>query len=275
MKSHLFALATLLAASPALANEDAAFRLDRFGHGSPAVSDVRANNWSRSLPRRHDRIANRHERQSYRGTSRSVTEVSTFGGAIEADSYYGTSGASVSPSVVVIGGGAAELPGARASVPAGPKIVDIASARLDRRPYGPDGLDVVELGPARIIRIAPDYRGLAGSDRGPQAELSETPYAALSAQERAVTVYPDPDERPALAPDPDARAPEPRIEAPGPVAEEPSPVVPAPRPEALSFLEPWTPDWLRDCVARYPTFDASLGTYLDEAGKRRFCTGER
>ena len=39
-------------------------------------------------------------------------------------------------------------------------------------------------------------------------------------------------------------------------------------------FEPWTADWLRDCVARYSTFDATLGTYTDEAGRRRFCTGE-
>ncbi|KQT45114.1 hypothetical protein ASG43_12470 [Aureimonas sp. Leaf454] len=40
----------------------------------------------------------------------------------------------------------------------GPKIIDIETERLDRRPIGPSGLDVVDTGGARIIRIAPGYR---------------------------------------------------------------------------------------------------------------------
>lgn len=46
----------------------------------------------------------------------------------------------------------------------GPKIIDVATARLDRRPVGPSGIEVLDAGGARIIRIAPNY-GRAGSSK--------------------------------------------------------------------------------------------------------------
>ena len=40
----------------------------------------------------------------------------------------------------------------------GPKIIDVATERLDRRPVGPSGIEVTYAGAAKIIRIAPGYR---------------------------------------------------------------------------------------------------------------------
>ncbi|RFC62526.1 hypothetical protein DYI37_14815 [Fulvimarina endophytica] len=40
----------------------------------------------------------------------------------------------------------------------GPKVIDVESERLDRRPYPPSGLDVIVTGGgSKIIRISPDY----------------------------------------------------------------------------------------------------------------------
>lgn len=44
------------------------------------------------------------------------------------------------------------------SYPSDTKFIDIESERLDRRPVGPDGIEVTYTGGAKIIRIAPDYR---------------------------------------------------------------------------------------------------------------------
>ncbi|WP_062112046.1 BA14K family protein [Aureimonas sp. AU40] len=180
------------------------------------------------------------------------------------------------------------LPGAT-----GPKIIDVESARLDRRPYGPNGLDIVYAGTTKIIRISPDFqRGRADTKDDVQLGRAEgaVEFAKLSPAERAVTVYPDPDEpvdgpaphAPAAALPDVARIPVPmpapedaRLAAQTPVV---APAAPAPTsPPAAAApagFEPWTEDWLRDCVSRYPSFDASLGTYTDEGGRRRFCTGD-
>ena len=40
----------------------------------------------------------------------------------------------------------------------GPKIIDVASERLDRRPMPSSGIDTISLGGPKIIRIAPGYR---------------------------------------------------------------------------------------------------------------------
>lgn len=179
------------------------------------------------------------------------------------------------------------MPGA-----AGPKIIDVESARLDRRPYGPDGLDIVYSGTTKIIRVSPDFRR-ARADVKDDVELppakNSVAFAKLSPAEQAVTVYPDPDEpidletnRAPTAPSLPkvARVPAPKPAPRGPqLASAPTPS-PAPAPQAApasepaAGFEPWTDEWLRACVARYPNFDASLGTYTDEAGRRRFCTGD-
>jgi hypothetical protein len=44
-----------------------------------------------------------------------------------------------------------------APISAGPAVIDVEAERLDRRPYGPDGLDIVSRGGPKIIRISPDY----------------------------------------------------------------------------------------------------------------------
>ncbi|MCP3055369.1 BA14K family protein [Aurantimonas marianensis] len=53
------------------------------------------------------------------------------------------------------------------AVPNGPRIIDVASERLDRRPMPASGIDIIETGGAKIIRIAPDYdrHAAAASDR--------------------------------------------------------------------------------------------------------------
>jgi hypothetical protein len=44
-----------------------------------------------------------------------------------------------------------------ASFPSEPKIIHIDKERLDRRPIGPSGIEVISTGGAKIIRIAPGY----------------------------------------------------------------------------------------------------------------------
>lgn len=60
----------------------------------------------------------------------------------------------------------------------GPKIIDVASARLDRKPIPPSGIEVINAGGPKIIRITQDY------DR--------TSTAAISAarEERAAAMEP-------------------------------------------------------------------------------------
>lgn len=43
-----------------------------------------------------------------------------------------------------------------------PKIIDVAAERLDRRPVAPGGIEVLNAGGAKIIRIAPDYHASSG-----------------------------------------------------------------------------------------------------------------
>ncbi|WP_294641393.1 hypothetical protein [uncultured Aureimonas sp.] len=201
--------------------------------------------------------------------SGSFVDVGTYGGAVERGSFYGTAGTANS-SFIVVG-----LPTDGAALPSfgygglvgGPKILNVNADRLDRQPYGKDGLAVAHVGTAKIIRIAPDFR--AGRDLPAVTDTDEntpTPFAELPPDERAVTVFPDPEaiERPVDPPA--ARRAEVAAEAPGTAREA--------QPAAGAVLEPWSAEWLRDCVARHPDFDASLGTYTDEAGQRRFCTGE-
>lgn len=53
-----------------------------------------------------------------------------------------------------------------------PRIIDVESARLDRRPIGPGGIDVIYAGGAKIIRIAPGYSRQAASVERSGADLS-------------------------------------------------------------------------------------------------------
>lgn len=214
-----------------------------------------------------------HEAGRYR-SSGSLIELRALGGAVDAGSYYGTGGTARS-SVIVIG--APETFGPIASIAdgaarGGAKVLDVEADRLDRQAYGRNGLSTAHVGTAKIIRIAPDFRRGMAEEWEPVATRGETPFAELAPEERAVTIYPDTDmgARPV---DPPAR----RVAetAPPPAPAVPTPRAgPAPTSEAVGFLEPWTAEWLRDCVARHPGFDASLGTYQTDTGQRRFCTGE-
>ncbi|WP_416358333.1 hypothetical protein ACLNGM_10780 [Aureimonas phyllosphaerae] len=209
-----------------------------------------------------------NEGRRYRSNG-SFVDVRAYGGAVDPGSFYGTSGA-VGSSFITVG-----LPSDDWRLPSfyygglsgGPKILNVEEDRLDRQPYGKDGLAVSHVGAAKIIRIGPDFR--AGRDRNTAAEHDDnmpTPFAELSPEERAVTVFPDPDvvERPV---DPPAtRRADARTAA--------TTSEPENEPAAGATFEPWTAEWLRDCVARHPNFDSSLGTYTNEAGQRRFCTGE-
>lgn len=38
-----------------------------------------------------------------------------------------------------------------------PAVIDVEASRLDRRPYGPDGLDIISRGGPKIIRVSPDF----------------------------------------------------------------------------------------------------------------------
>lgn len=59
----------------------------------------------------------------------------------------------------------------------GPKIIDIATQRLDRRAVPPGGLEVVDAGGTKIIRLAPDYRRSAqDASAGLQAENKAVRY---------------------------------------------------------------------------------------------------
>ncbi|RIY02082.1 hypothetical protein D3218_07215 [Aureimonas flava] len=298
MKRFLQAIcAALMAAVPHAAPAlEVDTTLDRFpSAGQPAVSGVRewrggardegrtrfAREPARFAPALHEAYRGRDHASSARWTgsgryrtSGSLIEVRPFGGAVERGSFYGTAGTAQSSSIVVVAPGAlgSDLSTPSGGMRGGPKILDVATDRLDRLPYGRNGLAVAHVGTAKIIRIGPDFR--SGRDRDaerdvePADEAEPTPFAELPPEEQAVTVYPDTDmaERPL-----DPPAPRVAEAAPAP-AETPAPA-PAPT-EAAGFLEPWTPDWLRDCVARHADFDVSLGTYTNAEGQRRFCTGE-
>ena len=57
------------------------------------------------------------------------------------------------------GGGYGDYSGGTgpASFPSNPRIIDIEAERLDKRPIGPSGIEVINAGGAKIIRIAPGY----------------------------------------------------------------------------------------------------------------------
>ncbi|MFD2236266.1 hypothetical protein [Aureimonas populi] len=162
----------------------------------------------------------------------------------------------------------------------GPRIVNVASARLDRQPSGPAGFRIDHSGATKIIRLSPGMGARSEARAEPQPDEDRRAFAARALQEPGLVVYPDPEEPageavpvPEEAPAREAAVPE---EVPVPEAAE-VPAEPA-EPERIAEpspgFEPWTQDWLRDCVERHETFDASLGTYTDETGRRRFCTGE-
>lgn len=219
-----------------------------------------------------------------------ATETPFSPGAVDPGAFYGTSGTGGGSSFVVINAPTAE-PAATSRATSDEarhdaRIIDVASARLDQRPYGRDGLDVTYSGATKIIRIAP---GFGRSDAAPQKDeislapvQNGTPFDELPAEERQALVYPD--DGPPSPADELMRAParspaaEPaRVPTPTPAertASVPSAVPSSAVTPAATNAEPWTEEWLRGCVARYPDFDASLGTYRDESGRRRFCTGE-
>jgi Ni/Co efflux regulator RcnB len=218
------------------------------------------------LYRRGDQRWNEGSRYRRSG---SVVDVSTYGGAIERGSYYGTAGTANS-SVIVVGlpTDATALPSVRyGGLGGGPKILSVYTDRLDRQPYGKDGLAVAHVGTAKIIRIAPDFRRARDLPSAAEAdENAPTPFAELPPEERAVTVFPDPEANERPVDPPASRRAAVAAPATGGAVEASTP--------AGAVLEPWSAEWLRDCVARHPNFDASLGTYTNEAGQRRFCTGE-
>lgn len=56
----------------------------------------------------------------------------------------------------------------------GPKIIDVARERLDRRPIPPSGIEVIHTGGSKIIRIAQDYdRSTTGAISPPAGEQSD------------------------------------------------------------------------------------------------------
>lgn len=136
------------------------------------------------------------------------------------------------------------------SVPApGPRIIDVERERLDRAPHGTNGRSVIHVGSAKIIRLAPDHAE-GGKD------MAALP-APRDASDRARQAPPAP-----ALPD--------EVE-PFDEATPSRPVEAAPR---ANGLEPWSDDWRRHCESAHETFDAALGTYLGQDGRRRFCTGE-
>lgn len=155
----------------------------------------------------------------------------------------------------------------------GAKVIRVSTARLDRRPFDASGIDVVYSGATKIIRLAPPA-DTAREERGDDATLELEDGANLasapSAPTRAATgisgnrapasqiATASQDETPTNVPSRDAASASTRQTA----ARE------------TGDLEPWTEAWRSDCIARYPSFDPSLGTYRDDAGRRRFCTGE-
>lgn len=150
------------------------------------------------------------------------------------------------------------------AVERGPKIIDVASSRLDRQPMPRIGISVEYVGVAKIIRIAPDYDAAERRNgRGHAAEASDEPAERVAAAPTRPLPKPY---RPPVA-----------VTPAEPEAADVDPVAPTPAEaaNAVAVLEPWTDEWLRDCVARHPSFDASLGTYADEGGRRRFCTGDQ
>ena len=99
--------------------------------------------------------------------------------------------------------------------PSGPKIIDIETERLDRRPVGGKGIEVISNGGPKIIRIAPGY-----SRAGQREASAET----------------------------------------------------KPETSATGYLQPWSEAWTRYCINALVSFNPELGTYLDAAGRSRFCT---
>lgn len=282
------AVVALAGAAPQAASAfDADLTLDRFPtSGERAVSSVREWRGGDEIRRSgsirdglgSQRVAH-YDGSGYGHYHRSgsLVDVRTYGGAVERGSFYGTAGTAQS-SFIVIGlpeAAGSIVPAGQGALRGGAKILDVEDDRLDRRPYGKNGLAIAHVGTAKIIRISPNFRRgqsrdetAAAADEEPTVtEPVATPFAELSPREQAVTVYPDPEitERPV---DP----PAPRVAERAIVPPVPTPAPPATAP--ADGLEPWTPDWLRDCVARYPDFDASLGTYTAADGRRRFCTGE-
>lgn len=180
------------------------------------------------------------------------------------------------PSFVVVGVQGPENAGAEGWAEPAERIIDVETARLDRKPIGPSGIAVHYVGSAKIIRIAPGYGERTAALEEPRRRATApVPSAAAPA------ALPRPYQPPRTA-QPQVAAPAVPLPEQAPARSEQAsevapPTLPAESagtaPSGESF-EPWTDEWLRDCVARYENFDASLGTYTDADGRRRFCTGE-
>lgn len=277
LRLSLLLLAAVASGGPALAFDAARHGSSTWVAGEPRLRAGAAVSAPRGYGARHHgghAAYGTHGRGGYRTAHPSVSHWPT---PVPGNARYGTSGTGGIGSIVVIHTGAAAGDAEDRSIgleTRSARVIDVASARLDRRPFDGERLDVTRVGTAKVIRIAPDAGRRAGKDEVDLPEL-DGGFAALTPAERAVRVYPDLDAAPE---DPPEIVPVP--EAAPPVAAEPVPDTATLRPsvglereDGAPVFEPWTPDWLRDCVARHPTFDASLGTYTDEAGRRRFCTG--
>ncbi|WP_185983500.1 BA14K family protein [Aureimonas mangrovi] len=217
-------------------------------YGPPSVS---SSEWGRAGHRsfRRDRDGREDYRyhvpgrvwNEYRPISRSMIHASR----VREPAFYRGTGIfanAVGGSVVVYGAASAPIFVTRDAP--GPKIIDVEAERLDRQPIGASGVSVEQRGTTKIIRLASGYGDMAMPNGRSHAERALT--------EAGPVFYPDPDAEPAAAP--------------GAAREHAA--VPAASGEEF---EPWTDAWMQHCVERYETFDASLGTFTDDTGRRHFC----
>lgn len=237
----------------------AVLEVPALGEGRPFLEDGGGIRFAPELPRIPNGEAYGGSRGSNRGSS--VTEIPDGGRR--------GSGRNISVVVVNGNGAPAEEPAAPPAGYGGAKIIEVATARLDRRPFDASGRDVSYFGSTKVIRIAPPDAEPAPRDETLELD-NGADLAGLAPAEEPAPIPVRPSRNETVPRNETAASPTPPIVPPVPSAR---PEQPAQTAVATGF-EPWTADWLRDCVRRYPDFDASLGTYLDETGRRRFCTGE-
>ncbi|MCQ8781038.1 hypothetical protein [Mangrovibrevibacter kandeliae] len=118
------------------------------GHATYGISAPHVYDWDEDRGHRH--FERRHHRDG--GDERYLDVGTGYPSGLGGIAIVGVDPGGVS------GGGPGYEPRPQPRALPQMKVIDVSASRIDRRPVAPDGIEIIEAGPAKLIRIGPHYR---------------------------------------------------------------------------------------------------------------------